>query len=211
VATNFWIFKSALRPLTELSGLVRRLQAGEGEIDPRFLSNTDPDISQLANAIDSLIRQLEERNRQLRALSERSINAQEEERRKIALTLMTKPAGSFDADHSPEQLESRISPPRKRSACIETAANSPKIATDLRKIVYGATMDDLDWCPLSAGTLHQPWGGYLSRSSLGGDQRLPRFQIHHFASPGPSTLCGILAKVCLIAPIETSEILGDRG
>jgi two-component system sensor histidine kinase UhpB len=153
VATNFWIFKSALRPLTELSGLVRRLQAGEGEIDPRFLSNTDPDISQLANAIDSLIRQLEERNRQLRALSERSINAQEEERRKIALTLHdeTGQALSMLIIHL-EQLESQI--PATEEAIRSRLKSARQLAkgslADLRKIVYGlrpTILDDLGLVP----------------------------------------------------------------
>lgn len=153
VATNFWIIKNALRPLTELSKLVQRLQAGTGEIDPRFLSDTDPDISQLANAIDSLLRQLEERNLQLRALSERAINAQEEERREIALTLHddTGQALSMLIIYL-EQLESQI--PATDEALHSRLKSARQLAkdslADLRKIVYGlrpTILDDLGLVP----------------------------------------------------------------
>ncbi len=70
VIINFRIIKSALRPLSELSSLVDRVQEGHSQIDPQFLQPTDPDIYQLAAALDSLVRQLNERNLELRALSE---------------------------------------------------------------------------------------------------------------------------------------------
>jgi two-component system sensor histidine kinase UhpB len=87
VIVNFLIIKRALRPLRELSELVQRYQAGQSSLDPQILANPDPDITQLAAALSLLVNQLDERNQQLRALSERAINAQEEERREIALTL----------------------------------------------------------------------------------------------------------------------------
>jgi hypothetical protein len=81
---NFWIIKNALRPLSELSSRVVQVQDGDSQIDPQFLQPTDPDIYQLAATLDSLVRQLNERNLELRALSERAINALEEERKQIA-------------------------------------------------------------------------------------------------------------------------------
>lgn len=46
--------------------------------------DADPDIRQLAAAVNSMLDRLDERAQQLRALSERAINAQEDERKRIA-------------------------------------------------------------------------------------------------------------------------------
>ena len=62
VMINFWIIKNALRPLSDLSALVDQVQAGSSQIDPQFLKPTDPDITQLAATLDSLVRELNERN-----------------------------------------------------------------------------------------------------------------------------------------------------
>ena len=47
-------------------------------------SDADPDLSRLAAAISAMLDRVEGRTVQLRALSERAINAQEEERKRIA-------------------------------------------------------------------------------------------------------------------------------
>ena len=81
---NFFIVMAALRPLSDLGQLAKRLQSGEVSDQPAQLKNPDPYTSRMADTLQSLFLQLEERNRELRALSERAITAQEEERRGIA-------------------------------------------------------------------------------------------------------------------------------
>jgi two-component system sensor histidine kinase UhpB len=71
----------------DLQHLIGRVQDGELEIHPSMLQNPDPNINQLASALNTLINELEDRNRQLQALSKRVINAQEEERKRIARNL----------------------------------------------------------------------------------------------------------------------------
>ncbi|MEJ2265060.1 MAG: sensor histidine kinase [Anaerolineales bacterium] len=153
VLTNFMIITSALRPLRELGQLVLRVQAGQSGIDPQLLQDTDPDISHLASAIDSLVNQLEERNLQLRALSERAINAQEEERRRIALSLHddTGQALSMLIIHL-EQLQDRL--PKEmgdlRSRLDSAHELATRTLTELRKIVSGlrpTILDDLGLIP----------------------------------------------------------------
>jgi two-component system sensor histidine kinase UhpB len=153
VLTNFVIITSALRPLRELGQLVVRVQAGQSGIDPQLLQDTDPDISHLASAIDSLVNQLEERNLQLRALSERAINAQEEERRRIALSLHddTGQALSMLIIHL-EQLQDRL--PEEmgdlRSRLDSAHRLATRTLTELRKIVSGlrpTILDDLGLIP----------------------------------------------------------------
>ncbi len=153
VLTNFWIIHTALRPLHELSQLVNRSRAGQTGIDPNFLQDKDPDISQLAAALNFLVNQLEERNLQLRALSKRAINAQEEERKRIARSLHddTGQALSMLIIHL-EQLQDRL--PTDAAEIRKKLDASHQIATlalaELRNIVYGlrpTILDDLGLIP----------------------------------------------------------------
>jgi two-component system sensor histidine kinase UhpB len=87
IIINGWVIKSALQPLGELSRMVGQMQLDNAEFEDYHFKDTDPDISALASGLHSLVLQLEERNRQLQALSGRAINAQEEERKRIARSL----------------------------------------------------------------------------------------------------------------------------
>ena len=84
VVTNGLLIRNALSPLYQLRHTVERIDAGQIGIDKDLLEDTDPDIKKLAVAIQSMLNQLENRALQLRALSGRAINAQEEERKRIA-------------------------------------------------------------------------------------------------------------------------------
>ena len=87
LAINSWLISRALRPLRELRQMVDEIQTVKPVDSKLLLQKSDPDICQLSAALDALVSQLEKRNRQLRALSEQVINAQEEERKRIALSL----------------------------------------------------------------------------------------------------------------------------
>jgi two-component system sensor histidine kinase UhpB len=153
VMINFWIIKNALRPLSDLSVLVDQVQAGDSQIDPHYLEPTDPEISQLAITLDSLVRELNERNQELHALSEQAINALEEERMQIALTLHDDTGQSLSmVIINLEHLENKI--PGDQAVLREKLAETRKLAQDalanLRKIVYGlrpAILDDLGLLP----------------------------------------------------------------
>jgi two-component system sensor histidine kinase UhpB len=153
VIINFWIIKSALRPLSDLRSLVDQVQEGQSQIDPQFLQPTDPDISQLATALDSLVRQLNERNRELHALSEGAINALEEERQQIALTLHDDTGQSLSMlIINLERLENQL--PRDENILLEKLVATRMLAqnalANLRKIVYGlrpSILDDLGLVP----------------------------------------------------------------
>lgn len=153
VLINFWIIRNALRPLTDLNSLVDQVQKGYSQIDPHFLEPTDPDISQLAKTLDALVRELNERNLELHALSEQAINALEEERKQIALTLHDDTGQSLSMlIINLERLESNL--PRDELLIIDKLGETRKLAQDslanLRKIVYGlrpTILDDLGLLP----------------------------------------------------------------
>lgn len=153
VLINFWIIKNALRPLTDLSALVDRVQEGQTYVDPYYLQPTDPEINQLAAALDSLVRQLNERNQELHALSEHAINALEEERQQIALTLHDDTGQSLSLlIINLEGLEAQL--PADEKILLEKIGETRQLAqnslSNLRQIVYGlrpTILDDLGLIP----------------------------------------------------------------
>jgi two-component system sensor histidine kinase UhpB len=153
LGVNFWIVGLALRPLRELGRLVRRLQSGDKAIDPTELKNPDPYTTRVAETLHSLVLQLEARNRELQALSERAINAQEEERRAIARSLHddTGQALSMLIIHL-DRIDERV--PFKDSRLKKQVSQARQLATDalteLRGILAGlrpAILDDLGLVP----------------------------------------------------------------
>lgn len=153
VIINFWIIKNALRPLSELSSRVDQVHKGNVQFDPQFLGPTDPDVYQLAATLDSLVKQLNERNLELQALSEHAINALEEERKQIALTLHDDTGQSLSMlIINLERLEDQL--PSEEFLLLEKLSTTRLLAKEtlanLRKIVYGlrpSILDDLGLIP----------------------------------------------------------------
>lgn len=147
---NSWIVGAALNPLRDLGRLTRRLQRGEPAIN---LKNPDPYTSRMANTLRSLFLQLEERNRELLALSERTFNVQEEERRAIAQTLHddTGQALSMLIVHL-DRIQERVpaSQEELKKQISEARALAAATLTELRRILAGlrpAILDDLGPVP----------------------------------------------------------------
>jgi len=147
---NFWIVAAALNPLRDLGRLAKSLQSSA----PAFqLKNPDPYTNRMAETLRSLFLQLEERNRELQALSERAINAQEEERRAIAQSLHddTGQALSMLIIHL-DRIDERIQPEQKelKKQVADARALASTSLTELRRILSGlrpAILDDLGLVP----------------------------------------------------------------
>jgi two-component system sensor histidine kinase UhpB len=138
LAINSWLISQALRPLRELRQMVDEIQTVKPVDSKLLLQNSDPDICQLSAALDALVSQLEKRNRQLRALSEQVINAQEEERKRIALSLHDDTGQALSMlIINLERLENRL--PDDQLELQKKLAASRQLAThalqELRKIV----------------------------------------------------------------------------
>lgn len=153
LAINIFILQAALQPLSELRRTVNRIQTDRTAIDQLLINDTDPDIYQLTKALNTLLTQLETSNQQLRMLSERAINAQEEERKRISRSLHDDTGQSLSSlIINLERLENHL--PSDNSEIIERLSTLRKMAAEsldgLRSIIYDlrpAILDDLGLLP----------------------------------------------------------------
>lgn len=153
VMINGWVIKSALHPLTELSSMVNEMDIVGAELEDHPFKDTDPDISALANGLQSLLMQLEERNRQLQALSGRAIHAQEEERKRIARSLHDETGQALSTMIiNLERLQNNLPEDSQNLMLSITAMRdlATKTLEELRKTIYGlrpTVLDDLGLVP----------------------------------------------------------------
>ncbi len=159
---NYAIIRSALRPLEKVRKMVEQIETRNPRIPGAVMRETDADTKRLVAAINAMIGRLERHTRQMRALSERAINAQEEERKRIARGLHDDTAQALAMliinlerleDTLPEDsraITSRLSAARRLAS---------QILEDLRKIIYDlrpTLLDDLGlvpairWCSQSS-------------------------------------------------------------
>jgi signal transduction histidine kinase len=148
-----WLARWVLRPLSDLQALVRQAQQAHTGIDIQQLASHDSQIRGLAEDVNAIIDELHQRNQQMRSLSKHAINAQEDERRRIARSLHDETGQSLAMlIISLERLE------KQKHALDETAqaqlTTAHQLATQalasLRQIVHGlrpAILDDLGLAP----------------------------------------------------------------
>jgi two-component system, NarL family, sensor histidine kinase UhpB len=149
ISVNGWIIYKSLLPFHELVKIVNRVADGKTDFLSVPLKEIDPDFAQISFALDAIVRQLEERNRQLRALSQRAIKAQEEERIRIARCLHDDTGQSLSGlIIAIERLENRL--PEKPAELEQRLAKTRHLATsaleELRRIIYDlrpTILDDL--------------------------------------------------------------------
>jgi len=145
---NFLILNAALRPLRELRKLTDQISSS-GNLPIEHLRNPDSDTISLAATLHSLLSQLEERNQELHALSERAINVQEEERKNIALSLHDDTGQALTMlIINLDQLEAHL--PAQHIDLVNEIHASRQLASnalaELRRIVFGlrpTILDDL--------------------------------------------------------------------
>lgn len=87
VLVNAWILRLALIPLRLLESTAARVQAGDidARVPPSFV--TDRDLERLTGTFNSMLDNLEAYRQSLRNVAARALNAEEEERKRIAREL----------------------------------------------------------------------------------------------------------------------------
>jgi two-component system sensor histidine kinase UhpB len=153
LGVNYVILRSTLAPLRELRTEVERVQAGQSSIDVARFRDSDPDTARLAVAIHSMLARLEDDAHTLRALSERALNAQEDERRRIARGLHDDTGQALSTliihlEHIESTLPAGNDELRARLASCRDISN--RTLEELRKLVYGlrpTMLDDLGLVP----------------------------------------------------------------
>ncbi|RCK76092.1 MAG: two-component sensor histidine kinase [Anaerolineae bacterium] len=152
VSLNAIILRTALKPLSDLRNFVSKLQNNPDTTDVNF-EHSDPDIAQLVSVLKLLLGQIQQRNRELQALSQQAICAQEEERKRIAQSLHDDTGQALSSlVFSLERLENRLADEssdlkEKISSCRILATNTLK---ELRKIILDlrpSILDDLGLIP----------------------------------------------------------------
>jgi len=153
VLINSLIVRTALKPMSELRHRVDAVTNNRGEILSGEFAHSDPDLYQLAIAVENLITQCNHHNHQLRALSEQVINAQEDERKRIARSLHDDTGQSLTTlIINLERLEGKIHPQEKeyKSRLTDARQLASRSLTGLRKIIHGlrpSILDDLGLVP----------------------------------------------------------------
>ena len=155
ILINGWLIKIALRPLRDLSHLIVKVRADfeSAAANANYLDHKEADIPQMAEGLNSLVRRLEEHNRQLRALSNRVISAQEEERKRIARSLHDDSGQALTMlILNIERLESMIPSGQSElhQKLVQTRQLASQSLSELRKIISGlrpTLLDDLGLVP----------------------------------------------------------------
>jgi two-component system sensor histidine kinase UhpB len=150
---NFVIIKSALKPLHELGVALEQENVEKIRIPEELEKYEDRDVHRLISTVDEMLSRLEKRTRQLKAISENAIRAQEDERIRIARTLHDDTAQTISMlIINLDRIEKMI--PLNEPELLRRVEESHKVATllldNLRKVIWDlrpSILDDLGLVP----------------------------------------------------------------
>jgi len=84
---NVLVLRAALRPMAMLNRVAQAVQDGDREARAKVEPSSDPEMAQLARALNSTLDELADDRNQLRDLASQVISAQEDERRRVSREL----------------------------------------------------------------------------------------------------------------------------
>lgn len=147
IALNFVVLQFAFQPLMHLGKIMRRVQAGERTMRAP-LTGTDPQADQLAQTFNMMLEAIDESSRQR---ASQIINAQEEERKRIARELHDETSQVLTSllislavlEESIESAEARQRISDTRALAHQTLRAIRSLSIDLRP----SALDDLGLLP----------------------------------------------------------------
>ena len=147
VAANFVVLKAALRPLDAIIRTVEEVRKGNLRARVARHPIGDPQIENLRETLNAMLDRLEEHRAQLRALSSQIINAQEEERLRVARELHDETAQALAsvlvrqrvAERSPDPETLRQTMADLRALTADALEGVRRMALELRPTI----LDDL--------------------------------------------------------------------
>ena len=148
---NNWVLHRALEPLDRLQDAVDEVRAGHANVRVELGDNTDERFDRLAETFNQMLDQLEQNAQQLKQVSGRIIQAQEEERQRLARELHDEAAQALTSLLVHLRLLERAKTPAAAQARVKELRELPaqaleevrRVALDLRPTI----LDDLGLGP----------------------------------------------------------------
>jgi two-component system sensor histidine kinase UhpB len=178
---NRWAIKTALHPLDRLQEGVNRVRAGESGVRIDMGTVTDERFDRLAETFNAMLVRLEREAVEKQRLGQRLINAQEQERMRLARDLHDEAGQSLtsllvrlrllERAHAPEDAQRHVE--ELRQLTITALDDVHRVAVDLRPTI----LDDLGLGPALEWRIDELNKGETLTGQItvsGMDRRLPR-------------------------------------
>ena len=178
---NKWVLKRALRPLDRLQRAVNRIRRGQQNVRVRPGRVSDEQFDRLVEAFNEMVIEHEQYSEQMQRLPRRILQAQEEERQRLARELHDEAAQALtsllvhlrllERAHDPEKAQQQVQTLRDMTA--QALEDVRRVALDLRPTI----LDDLGLGPAlewRVEEFNKVSGVHTTISIDGLERRLPR-------------------------------------
>lgn len=144
---NQWVLRKALDPLDRLQAAVDAIRAGKSDVRVQLGDNSDERFDRLADAFNQMLEQLAQDAREMQQLSRQILQAQEDERYRLARELHDEAAQSLTSllvhirllERAKDPVEAQHHVQELRELTARALEDVRRVALDLRPTI----LDDL--------------------------------------------------------------------
>lgn len=214
---NNWVLKRALAPLDRLQTAVDALRRGSTQVRVEPGRTSDDRFDRLAETFNQMVSRLEDNTQRMQQLSRQILQAQEEERRRLARELHDEAAQALtsllvhlrllERAHSPEEAQQRVQELRILTA--QALEEVRRVALDLRPTI----LDDLGLGPALAWRVdefNKLDGMHATIVISGLEERLPREVELVFYRVGQEALSNVVRHAQAHAVVVTLQRVADQ-
>jgi len=189
IFVNFFVLKSALKPLANLQHTVEQVYRGNTQVRANLDEASDPELARLAAALNTMLdrlaahaRTIEAHRQQLRILSGQILSAQEDERKRIARELHDETSQALTTLLINIEMAQSAIPATHvatREKLVATYRLAERILEGVRELVFAlrpTMLDDLGLAPAIhwyAKNYLEPAGVQVFIETARLDKRLP--------------------------------------